>query len=256
MCGHHLIYTMSTSNLEELLFPGKYWYKGCSQNTKNEVIQLPSPGITNILVFKAKANSILRIQKLEYEDEAIIQTIAKIIVSEIKNISLTKTYIKANLTSYQQNKRVRTMFAKLLSYISPGLSENTLPAILIGNLFLTDTVAFKWLCSHHSNGLVQAVADNFDCNISSMNGLKQTHSPAIMLLQQEQSASESTIQTETIPRMKKTELKDVHVPDILNQFNTLGPKKPDMPMKECIQKVPPLKVLAMAGTAIKVASEL
>ena len=71
------------------------------------------------------------------------------------------------------------MFAKLLSYISPGLSENTLPAILIGNLFLTDTLAFKWLCSHHSNGLVQAVADNFDCNISSMNGLKQTHSLAI-----------------------------------------------------------------------------
>ena len=100
------------------------------------------------------------------------------------------------------------------------------------------------------------MADNFDCNISSMNGLKQTHSLAIMLLQQEQSASESTIQTETIPRMKKTELKDVHVPDIVNQFNTLGPKKPDMPMKECIQKVPPLKVLAMAGTAIKVASEL
>ena len=32
---------------------------------KNEVILLSSPGIANILVFKAKANSILRIQKLE-----------------------------------------------------------------------------------------------------------------------------------------------------------------------------------------------
>ena len=164
------------------------------------------------------------------------------------------------------------MFAKLLSYISPGLSENTLPAILIGNIvtsFVSNrytglqvalailirekrlvthlydygmvcsydepvrfrTSAAAWgaqrqslgILSHHSNGLVQAVADNFDCNISSMNGLKQTHSLAIMLLQQEQSASESTIQTETIPRMKKTVLKDVHLRDI-ESVQYLGPK--------------------------------
>ena len=36
---------------------------------------------------------------------------------------------------------------------------------------------------HHSEGLVQAVADNFDCNISSMNGLRQTHSLALMMIQ-------------------------------------------------------------------------
>ena len=58
---------------------------------KNEVILLSSPGIANILVFKAKANSIVRIQKLEDEDEAIIQTIVKNIVSElIKNITFDK----------------------------------------------------------------------------------------------------------------------------------------------------------------------
>ena len=53
--------------------------------------------IANVLVFKAKANSLLRIQKIEDEDEAILQTVAKHIVSEIKNIS----YNKANLTSCQ-----------------------------------------------------------------------------------------------------------------------------------------------------------
>ena len=96
--------------------------------------------------------------------------------------------------------------------------------------------------------------DNFDCNSSSMNGLKQTNFLAIMLLQQEQSASECTIQTETIPRMKKTELKDVHLPDI-ESVQYIGPKKSDMSVKECIQKVPPLKFLAMATSALKVASE-
>ena len=53
--------------------------------------------IANVLVFKAKANSLLRIKKIEDEDEAILQTVAKHIVSEIKNIS----YNKANLTSCQ-----------------------------------------------------------------------------------------------------------------------------------------------------------
>ena len=36
---------------------------------------------------------------------------------------------------------------------------------------------------HHSKGLIQSLADNFDCNISSVNGLKQTHSMALMIIQ-------------------------------------------------------------------------
>ena len=67
------------------------------------------------------------------------------------------------------------------------------------------------ILSHHSNGLVKAVADNFDCTISSMNGLQQTHSLAIMMLQ---SACKPEIVGEIIPRLKKTELKDAYLPDI------------------------------------------
>ena len=35
--------------------------------------------------------------------------------------------------------------------------------------------------SDHTNGLVQVVADNFDVNISSKNGLKRTHSLAMVM---------------------------------------------------------------------------
>ncbi len=73
--------------------------------------------------------------------------------------------------------------------------------------------------SHYSNGLVQAVADNFDCNISSMNGLKQTHSLAIMILQ---SAAKPEIEREAISRLKKTELKGAYLYLILKLFNILG----------------------------------
>ena len=47
-------------------------------------------------------------------------------------------------------------------------------------LFRTLAAAFagqlrpQGVLNHSSTGLVQAVADNFDCNISSINGLKQT----------------------------------------------------------------------------------
>ena len=82
---------------------------------KNEVILLSSPGIANILVFKAKANSILRIQKLEDEDEAIIHTIAKNIVSEIKNISFDKDVYQSKFDFMSMKQEVSPMFALLCS---------------------------------------------------------------------------------------------------------------------------------------------
>ena len=45
---------------------------------------------------------------------------------------------------------------------------------------------------HYSTGLVQAVADNCDCNISSMNGPKQTHSMALMMLQSGEGDTDET----------------------------------------------------------------
>ena len=194
--------------------------------------------------------------------------------------------------------------SKLLSYISPALSEKSLPAILIGNIITSyvskhytdlqialavmvqrkQTVArlydYGVVCSYdelvcfstsvaawsvhrqlpailhdHSQGLVQAVADNFDCNISSMNGLKQIHPLAIMLLQQDQGGSELEIrESEGIPRRKKKEIKDVQLPDI-EPVQYTGPKKPLMPKGESRQNVPTLKVLVMVATALTIAAQ-
>ena len=107
------------------------------------------------------------------------------------------------------------------------------------------------ILSHHSIGLAQAVADNFDCNISSMNGLQQTHSLAIMMLQ---SACKPEMVSEIIPRLRKTELKDAYLPDI-ETVQYIRPKKKELPLVECIQIVQPLKILAKTAAALKIASD-
>ena len=69
-----------------------------------------------------------------------------------------------------------------------------------------------------------SVADNFDCNISSPNGLRQTHSLAMILTQK--AGEDDDSKHGTFPRLKKSlveELKGVPV------VHYQGPKKPDMP---------------------------
>ena len=50
------------------------------------------------------------------------------------------------------------------------------PAAMEGN-----KLSITSIMQDHEAGLIQAVADNFDCHISSPNGLKQTHSLAMLL---------------------------------------------------------------------------
>ncbi len=65
---------------------------------KNDILLLSSPGIANIIVFKSKANTVLRIQSLDDEDEGNLHSTAKKIVSEIQNIKCNKDeFIKAIL---------------------------------------------------------------------------------------------------------------------------------------------------------------
>ena len=104
---------------------------------------------------------------------------------------------------------------------------------------------------HHSEGLVQAVADNFDCNISSMNGLRQTHSLALMMIQH---GREAVNKDEFIKRLKKADLKDIDLPDVEMSRYT-GPKKPCMPGNDVHSLVPPLKVLCGAVISENVNSE-
>ena len=56
------------------------------------------------------------------------------------------------------------------------------------------------------HGLIQEVADNFDANISSQNGLKSTHALALLLTQQKPPGSTSN-HPETIIKIEKEEVK-------------------------------------------------
>ena len=91
-----------------------------------------------------------------------------------------------------------------------------------------------------------SVADNFDCMISSLNGLKQTHSLALIITQH--GVSEDEESELLIPRIKKSDVKDLDLRDVpLPEYH--GPKKPNMPTNQSLQKVQSLKILAMAATA-------
>lgn len=54
------------------------------------------------------------------------------------------------------------------------------------------------------HGLIQAVADNFDANISSQNGLRSTHALALLLTQEDRPQADHTPNTNvSIKRIKK-----------------------------------------------------
>ena len=93
-------------------------------------------------------------------------------------------------------------------------------------------------------GLVQTIADNFDANISSANGLKSTHALALLVTQiDDDKADLQKAENLTIRRLSKDEMRDDPAkPVILQHYN--GPKKPVMPETSAVGSVLPLRVLA------------
>ena len=108
---------------------------------------------------------------------------------------------------------------------------------------------------HYSKGLVQGVADNFDCKISSLNGKKQTHSMALMLIQSGENSYNEEMDKDDIPRLKKEDMKKVEFDDV-PKIEYQGPKQPSMPLQDSIQKVQSLKILALAASSLKVGKEV
>ena len=124
--------------------------------------------------------------------------------------------------------------------------------------------------------MIQTIIDNYDTPIASQNGLQQTHSLATVLtqpetldeaeLELEQSVMESEVEHETItgdeddtksntfPRLKKSDLKDVELPDIQLQHYD-GPKKPLMPEHTSKYTVLSLKFLAHQAVILNVSKE-
>ena len=73
-------------------------------------------------------------------------------------------------------------------------------------------------------GLVQAIADTFDANISSQNGLRSTHALALLLTQAQLNKTEGREESSTIRRIKKEDMTDDAAPDVEIQ-RYIGPKK-------------------------------
>ena len=79
--------------------------------------------------------------------------------------------------------------------------------------------------SSTGGGLIQAVADNFDANISSANGLESTHALAILLTQPQPEEHINQQDSSTIKRLKKVKMSENILPDIpIHEYE--GPKKP------------------------------
>ena len=75
----------------------------------------------------------------------------------------------------------------------------------------------------NSGVFVQAVADNFDQEISSQNGRLQTHSMALLLAQNETNSDQCI--DASIPRIHLSKMRD-EVPYEVNVSRYTGPKKP------------------------------
>ena len=75
-----------------------------------------------------------------------------------------------------------------------------------------------------TNGLIQASCDNFDANLSTQNGLKQSHSLATIFIQN----SNIITKRKPIPRLTKTDVSNVQLEEPQIHFYT-GEKNPHMP---------------------------
>ena len=95
------------------------------------------------------------------------------------------------------------------------------------------------------DGLIQAIADNFDAEVASPNGLTSTHSLALLITQSQHSQQDMS-DTEEIPRLKKSQLNEIKsaINSGVSTSVYIGPKKPPLPAKMTERGVLPLKVLA------------
>jgi hypothetical protein len=108
--------------------------------------------------------------------------------------------------------------------------------------------------SPDNSKLIQGVSDNFDCSISSPNGLKQTHSMAIIMTQEKTSAVKAEKGLASIRRKTKKELQSVVFPQpAIHRYK--GPANPPMPQNEAISNVRPLKMLASAALSVARAND-
>ena len=90
--------------------------------------------------------------------------------------------------------------------------------------------------SNAADGLVQAIADNFDADTSSQNGRQSTRSLVVLLTQYSQAPSEG--EQEDNPRIRRVPNGSSEVPYDIDIHRYQGPKQPQMPESHAIKLSP------------------
>ena len=119
----------------------------------------------------------------------------------------------------------------------------------------TETGQQTCLTTRGNRKLIQGISDNFDCSIASPNGLKQTHSMAIIMTQEHVSTARESNQSKEICHKTRKELQSLQAYAVpVHRYK--GPSKPVMPAKEAVYNALPLKVIARAALSVKRANDL
>ena len=111
----------------------------------------------------------------------------------------------------------------------------------------------KSILRSHTEGLVQALADNFDTEISSQNGKMQTHSLALIMTQP--CNGNETSEEGTFVTLKKAEIKDSSLLNTIIQHYT-GPKKPKIPPDIVPQRIHTATFIEARAAIKKISKEL
>ena len=98
-----------------------------------------------------------------------------------------------------------------------------------------------------NGGLIQGVSDNFDANLCTQNGIKQTYSLASIVTQYDTTNIKAK---KPIPSMRKTELSTVKLQDVQTKVYT-GEKNPFMPKNYSIFGVLPKNSLLASNDSSK-----
>ena len=101
-----------------------------------------------------------------------------------------------------------------------------------------------------SNKLIQGVSDHFECKISSQNGLKQTHSMAVIMTLEHETVEKPLRAFELLRHNTKTEQSSLPFEDFPIQ-QCQGPINSSMPKSEATSKILPLHVLAKTALSLR-----
>ena len=107
----------------------------CAADT--DVISLSSPGYTKLIMFKTSSTALVKCSKDESDgmtEEESITVLSKAIKRDLSEIAHDKDRYRAGISKTIAAEYTSRSLSTLLQTLSPALDEQSLPALLIGNI--------------------------------------------------------------------------------------------------------------------------